>query len=77
MTEIRCGEVLSLLPNRLPNDYTHICDCCQRAWVLRERTRWLTYMPWIKSVPAHDKVRVWVRMSKFSSLLTQSIQERG
>lgn len=73
-----CGRILSRLPHHLPDHYTFWCECgCGRAWELRARTRWLTYTPWIRHVPARDGSRVWVRLSRSVSELAQAIGERG
>ncbi len=72
-----CGRHLSRLPHRLPTGHTFVCDCCLRAWELRERTRWTDWAFWRRMVDARDGSRVWVRLSKPASLLVQSIQERG
>jgi hypothetical protein len=72
-----CGQHLSRLPHRLPTGYAFVCDCCLRAWELRERTGLGQLAFWRRTVDARDGSRVWVRLSRAASLLVQSIQERG
>ncbi len=72
-----CGRHLVELPHDLPVGYPFVCACCQRVWELRDRTFLGRLAFWRHTEPARDKLRVWVRLSKFASLLQQSIQERG
>lgn len=73
---IKCGEFLWRMPD-LPSGEKVPCTCgCDRFWVLRERTRFLTYAFWLRRAPGRSGDRIWVRMGAGRSTVELVARER-
>lgn len=61
---INCGDFLWRMPDLPVGEVVFCPSGCDRAWELRERTRWLTYAFWLRRAPGAFDDRIWVRLSE-------------